>query len=331
MSRDSYDWKVQRTYYHKWAAQILSFDCHDVHAPTVPMHEFKMLLAITAARDETFHMDTTNAFLSAELKPGEVIKCNLEGHTRPAAMHCYWSKFSADYWVWFLSYWLWLHIVSISEQGYRWSDVTQHSRWRFLACVHLFNVGTGLCIVFWKEIQMQDERCSWICWSAYFRDRLARHKYLSQALLLDRLLEFFFLGIMSREGLTGDDLHYNLGFDLIKWEALCPCSTPFDYRMACIPDTDCPAVPDPSLIHWMQVTVCVLMYSLHTPPDIMHALHQLSESRIVHNLGPACIKALDHLPWYLDGNIDLVFVVGNWTGINRTFPPGFHGNTNASH
>ena len=136
---------------------------------------------------------------------------------------------------------------------------------------------------------------------------------------------------MSREGLTGDDLPYNLCFDLQKWEALCPCSTPFDYRMACIPDTDCPAVPDPSLIHWMQVTVCVLMYSLHTPPDIMHALHQLSESRIVHNLGPACIKALDHLPWYLDGNIDLVFVVGNWTGINRTFPPGFHGNTNASH
>ena len=83
------------------------------------MHEFKMLLAITAARDETFHMDTTNAFLSAELKPGEVIKCNLEGHTRPAAMHCYRSKFSADYWVWFLSYWLWLHILSISEQGYR--------------------------------------------------------------------------------------------------------------------------------------------------------------------------------------------------------------------
>ena len=49
--------------------------------------------------------------------------------------------------------------------------------------------------------------------------------------------------------------------------------------------TDCPEVPDPSssLIHWMQVIVGVLMYSLHTRTDIiiMHAGHQLH--RIVHN------------------------------------------------
>jgi hypothetical protein len=42
--------------------QILGFDCHDVHAPTVPMCKIKMLLAIAAAKDmELFHLDTTTA------------------------------------------------------------------------------------------------------------------------------------------------------------------------------------------------------------------------------------------------------------------------------
>jgi hypothetical protein len=57
--------------------QILGFDCYDVHAPTVPMCEIKMLLAIAAAKDmELFHLDTTTTFISAELKPDEVIYCN---------------------------------------------------------------------------------------------------------------------------------------------------------------------------------------------------------------------------------------------------------------
>jgi hypothetical protein len=97
--------------------QILGFDCHDVHAPTVPMCEIKMLLSIAAAKDmELFHLDTTTAFISAELKPDEVIYCNhprdvdiglgsdgsprvlklyapLEG-TRPAAMR--WHQSSTE-------------------------------------------------------------------------------------------------------------------------------------------------------------------------------------------------------------------------------------------
>jgi hypothetical protein len=57
--------------------QILGFDCHDVHAPMVPICEIKMLLAIAAAKDmELFHLDTTTAFISAELKPEEVIHCD---------------------------------------------------------------------------------------------------------------------------------------------------------------------------------------------------------------------------------------------------------------
>ena len=75
-------------------------------------------------------------------------------------------------------------------------------------------------------------------------------------------------------------------------------------------------VPDPGLIHWMQVTVGVLLYSLHTRPDFMHAVHQLS--RIVHNPGPAHVKALDHLLCYLAGTVDLAFIVGHWTDIDRS-------------
>ena len=44
------------------------------------------------------------------------------------------------------------------------------------------------------------------------RDSLAQRIYLSQALLWDRLLEKEFLGIMRREGLTGNGLGYNPGF-----------------------------------------------------------------------------------------------------------------------
>ena len=104
-------------------------------------------------------------------------------------------------------------------------------------------------------------------------------------------------------------------------------STPFDYNMARISVTDLFEVPDPFLIHLMQVTV--LMYSLHTCPDIMHAVHQLS--RIVHNPGQEHIKALNHSLWYLAGTTDLVFVVRNWTEVYRIFPSGFHGSADATH
>ena len=61
----------------------------------------------------------------------------------------------------------------------------------------------------------------------------------------------------------------------------------------------------------------------------MHAVHQLS--RIVCNPGPAHIKALDHLLRNLAGTIDLVFVLGYCTQVDRTFASGFHVNSDASH
>ena len=63
------------------------------------------------------------------------------------------------------------------------------------------------------------------------RDRDARKMYLSQATLIDRLLEQEFGGIMCREHLTSNDLQYNPGKDLHKWEQLCLSSTSFDYNL----------------------------------------------------------------------------------------------------
>ncbi len=57
--------------------QILGFNCYDVHAPTIPMAEIKLLLAIYAHCGlELFQMDTMTEFISAALKPGDIIYCN---------------------------------------------------------------------------------------------------------------------------------------------------------------------------------------------------------------------------------------------------------------
>jgi hypothetical protein len=118
-------------------------------------------------------------------------------------------------------------------------------------------------------------------------------------MLIDRFLDRESSCIKTREGLTGHDLCHNPGVALRKWESMCPCATPFDAKMGRIPLADYPVVPDPGLIHWMQVTVGVLLYS--TRPDIMHAVHELS--RIVHNPGSAHVNALDDLLRYLAGTI----------------------------
>ncbi len=57
--------------------QILGFDCYDVNAPTIPIAEIKLLLAVCAYCDmELFQMDNTIVFISATLKPGKIIYCN---------------------------------------------------------------------------------------------------------------------------------------------------------------------------------------------------------------------------------------------------------------
>ena len=57
--------------------QILGIDCYNVHAPTILLAEIKLLLAVCAYCDmEFFQMDTTTVFISAALKPGEIMYCN---------------------------------------------------------------------------------------------------------------------------------------------------------------------------------------------------------------------------------------------------------------
>ncbi len=62
-------------------------------------------------------------------------------------------------------------------------------------------------------------------------DSDASKMYLSQTTLIDRLLEQEFVGIMVHEYLTSNDLRYNPGQELHKWDQLCPCSILFDYKM----------------------------------------------------------------------------------------------------
>ena len=330
--------------------QILGFDCFDVHAPTVPIPEIKMLLAICAFENmELYQMDTTTAFISASLKPDEVIYCNpprgmdlgigsnglprvwklrapLEG-TRPAAMR--WTQSSS---------------IPISNFGFKpigsggafWMYCESSDK--MLLCTHvddflLASSSEDIALRF-EQYYSKHHKCKFGAAGEFVglhivRDRDSRRIYLSQSALIDRLLEQEFAGIMRREGLTGNDLRYNPGRELNKWEQLCPCSTPFDYKMPRISLDDCPALPDPVLVHWMQVVVGTLMYILNTHQDLSHSVHQLA--RVVHNPGPSHIKALDHVLRYLAGTVDLCLIVGNWTPADLQYPAGFHANVDASH
>uniref|UniRef100_A0A7S0MSU5 Reverse transcriptase Ty1/copia-type domain-containing protein n=1 Tax=Cryptomonas curvata TaxID=233186 RepID=A0A7S0MSU5_9CRYP len=330
--------------------QILGFDCFDVHAPTVPMCEIKLLLAIAAFRDmELYQMDTTTAFISAALKPGELIYCNpprgvdlglgsnglprvwklnapLEG-TRPAAMR--WTQTSG---IPIQSF----GFVPIGSGGAFW--MYNRPPEFMLLCTHVDDFLIAATTLILAERFLAHYRKHHLCkfgLAATFvgvdviRDRSTRRIYLSQATLIDRLLEQEFAGIMRRENLTGNDLRYNPGKELNKWEQLCPCATPFDYKMPRLSNADSPEIIDAALVHWMQVVVGTLFYILNTHPDLVHSVHQLA--RFVHNPGPSHIKALDHVLRYLAGTGDLCLIVGNWTDTDLRFLAGFHSNADASH
>ena len=130
-------------------------------------------------------------------------------------------------------------------------------------------------------------------------------------------------------GLAGNNLCYSPGLELNNWEHLCPCSTPFDYKLPDISPDDCPAVPVLVLVHWMQVVPGTFIYILNTHQDTSHTVHQLA--RVVHNPGPSHFQALDSSDaCYLSGTVDLCFIVGNWTPADLQYPAGFHANVDAS-
>jgi hypothetical protein len=116
---------------------------------------------------------------------------------------------------------------------------------------------------------------------------------------------------------------------LHKWEQLCPCFTPFDYKMPKLSVVNSPEVP--GLVHWMQVIFGTLMSILNSSPDLTHSVHEIA--LFVHNPGSAHVKALDSVSRYLAGTVDLCFITGNRTTIDHRFLAGLHvtGNADASH
>jgi hypothetical protein len=85
---------------------------------------------------------------------------------------------------------------------------------------------------------------------------------------------------------------------------------------------------DAALVHWIKVAVGTLSYILNTHPDRVHSVHQLA--RIVHNPGPAHVKALDHILLYLAETVDLYWILANWTATDLWFLFCVHSNADAS-
>ena len=328
--------------------QILGYDCFDVHASTASMCEVKLLLAICAARDwELSHMDTTTAFISAPLKPNEVVFCYpprgieleldsdgnakiwklntaLEG-TRPASMR--WNQSSSAVIIEF-------GFVPVGSGGafWRYYDPPEDE---MLMCTHVddflithsnVRIGNRFHVFYAKHYTCKYGPASEYVGLRLIRARALRQIFLSQSLLLDQLLEREYKGILLRGDFKGEPRYIPTEG---KWAPLRPCSTPFDFKMSRLSTADSPAVPDVSLVHWMQRVLGSLMYILHTRPDVLHAVHQLA--RFVHNPGPSHVAALDHLLRYLAGTVDLTLIVGNWTEQDLKYDSGFHVYADASH
>jgi len=334
---------------------ILGFDCFDVQVPTVPMPQIRLLLDICASENmELYQMDTFTAFISASLKPDEIFYCipsrdtdlgigsnglqcvwklcaPLEG-TCPAAMQ--WTQSSG---------------IPISNFGFTpigsWGVFWMYceSPDKMLLCSHvddfLLAASSEGSAHHFEKYCSKHHNCHFGLAEEFVGIHIVldcgQCIYLSQSALIARLLEQEFAGIMCSAGLAGNNLCYSPGLELNNWEHLCPCSTPFDYKLSDTSPDDCPAVPVPVLVHWMQVVPGTLIYILNTHQDISHSsklshsVHQLD--RVVHNPGPSHFQALDNVACSLSETVDLCFIVGNWTPADLQYPSGFHANVNASH
>ena len=133
------------------------------------------------------------------------------------------------------------------------------------------------------------------------RDRARRRIYIDQTLLIERILDQHYDGIMEREGLKGDDRQHVHGRS--RYDQLCPVSTPFDYKNPTLDAADCLAEPDPAAVHLVQVVNGLFQYLVITRLDLIFATNQLS--RIAHSPAPAHIKAMDHVLRYLAGTTGL--------------------------
>ena len=175
-----------------------------------------------------------HSFLLLLIKPGEIVYCNppsgvelglgsnglprvwklrapLEG-TSPAAMR--WTQSSS---IPIRSF----GFVPIGSGGAFW--MYYHPPDEMYLCTHvddflLSATTTPLARRFYAHYALSFD-CKFFLASTFvgleiLRDRDARKIYLSQTALIDRLLEQEFEGIMRRENLTRDDLHYNPGKEM---------------------------------------------------------------------------------------------------------------------
>ena len=327
-------------------------ELHDVDCPSSSVQEIKLFLGICAHCDmKLFQMDTTTAFISVALKHGELICCNphcgvdigLVSNGVPSV----W-KLQAPLESSCLAAMCWTESSSIPIQSCGFVPIRSGSVFwmyhplleKMLLCTHVDDfplAAFSLCLA-----QRFHAHYSLHCDCKFFITRTcvgidiildldASKMYLSQATLINCLLEQELGGIMCHEHLTSTDLQYNPGKDLHKWEQFCPCSTSFGYKMPKLLLVDSPdsQIPDPVLVHWKQVAVGTLMCTLNSHPDLTHPVHQVG--CFVHNPGPAHAKAIDHFLHYLAGSVNFCLFVGNWTLFDLRFLACFTVKADTSH
>ena len=114
-----------------------------------------------------------------------------------------------------------------------------------------------------------------------------------------------------------------------KWEQLCPVTTPLAYKDPPFDIGECPAVPDPHLVHRFRVVNGFLQYIVITRPEVIHATNQLA--RVAKSPGPRHVKAMDHVLRYLAGTNYLALRIGPKDEEASQHPSGFFAYADASH
>jgi hypothetical protein len=283
--------------------ELHAYDDIDCPSSSAQMLDTKWLFDLN--KNSSTHMieHFRTAFISAALKPSELVYCNppcgVDLGLVSKGLPSVW-KLQASLESTYIATMCWtqsssIHIqsfgfVSIGSGGAFW--MYHHPLDDMLLCTYVNGfllAASSLCFAqrFHHHYSLHYD-CKFFIAGTHvgmdiIQDLDASNLYLSQATLINCLLEKKLGGIMCSEQLTSNGFQYNPGKDLHKWEQLCPSSTSFDYKMPKLLFVDSPEIPGPTLVHWMQVAVGTLMYTLNSCPDLTHCLscglfHSLSRS-----------------------------------------------------
>ena len=285
--------------------QIPGIHCHGTHSTTASIQQIKIQLIKAARLDlDLFHLDTTTAFLYGELPDGApkqycypppdvrapmgtngrrqvwLLHKSLEG-TRSASK-CWQvtsSKVITDF-----------GFTPLGPDGTLWkfdrTDVLDDGT--ATHCTMTMNTHVDDFLVSVKPASFFCEFCKY--YSQFFastygvasefvglhivRDRERRRIYIDQTLLIERILDQHYDGIMEREGLKGNDRQHVHGRS--RYDQLCPVSTPFDYKNPTLDAADCLAEPDPAAVHLVQVVNGLFQYLVITRLDLIFAKKSIS-------------------------------------------------------